>query len=373
MELELPQLKKRAKAKGILKEAIEVAVGGADDEFDAKSILISLILKAACVKATPSPTRARTRQPEEDLQCQMCLRCVGCIRPPNHEGPCMDGNCNDIVPEPVSSKEVTGLDVAVELARHKVVKDEVLRKVEEAAAKKEQAERKAAEEAALRITAKKEAQRQAAEEETARIAAEQAQKKAAELAAAAEAQRKAAELAAEAQRKAAEEAEAEVLRQKVAEEERLRLEAEAAEEAAKKEKEEEEAKKDAARKEKEEADMAAMAEVCVDTFLESVLRRDRVRTPITGSKLYTLHIRPARRAGTSVDVKDSSFRNLGAFLKFLEDAGLLRLKPGLSDPVVTDIRLDACRNYTYNPRPQASPMKLSAPHAFGESPMKVFQ
>merc|ERR1712194_530772 len=77
-----------------------------------------------------------------------------------------------------------------------------------------------------------------------------------------------------------------------------------------------------------------------------------VRTPIKGSNLYMKHICPCRPAGTSVDVKDSSFRNLGSFLLFLEAEWLLRLQPGLSDPVVTEIYFDACRKYKYDPQRQ---------------------
>lgn len=110
------------------------------------------------------------------------------------------------------------------------------------------------------------------------------------------------------------------------------------------------------------AQMAAMDKICIDTFLESVRKcawRERVRTPIKGSNLYTKHIRPCRPAGTSVDVKDSSFRYLGDFLKFLEGEGLLRLKPGLSDPVVSEICYDACHKYK-RAAPSAS-KGLSAP------------
>jgi hypothetical protein len=106
-----------------------------------------------------------------------------------------------------------------------------------------------------------------------------------------------------------------------------------------------------ARELEEQAEMLAMDKMCVRTFLESVKRyawRERVRTPIKGSNLYTKHMRPCRPAGTSVDVKDSNFRNLGIFLKFLEEEGLLRLQPGLTDPVVTAINFSACQRYKYH-------------------------
>lgn len=119
------------------------------------------------------------------------------------------------------------------------------------------------------------------------------------------------------------------------------------------------------RKEMEEkAEMAAMDKVCVNTFLASVKYcawRERVRTPIKGTNLYTKHMRPARPMGTSVDVKDSNFRNLGTFLNFLENEGLLCVKPGLTDPVVTSINFDACRKYVYTPQ-CAPPVVKQAPH-----------
>lgn len=354
MSLKLSQLKKRAKKSGIADEVIEAAAAGADDEDDIKCVLISLIIKAACFKRIPSPTRGRRQSPEEDPNAQTCLICPGCIRPPHHEGPCCDGQCNDIFPEP--PKDESAIDVAAEMARHKVVKEGVLRKVEEAArqeaAVEKQARLKEAEEEARRqameaekkqmekealskaAAAEEEARRRAAEDEARRRAAEKeaARQKAAEVDAFLEqaARQKAAE---EAQQKAAEEES----RQKAAENE------EAAaflfiEEAR------------ARRRAEEEAEFAAMDERCVDTFLECVKTcpwRDRIRTPIKGTILYTKHIRPCRACGTSVDVKDSSFRSLGIFLQFLEKEGLLRLKPGLTDPVVTEICYDACRNYKY--------------------------
>merc|ERR1719230_1346433 len=59
--------------------------------------------------------------------------------------------------------------------------------------------------------------------------------------------------------------------------------------------------------------------------------------PMKGTKLYTQHVRPCRRAGWSVSVKESSFRHLGVFLAKLEEEKLLELKKGEPDPVVTRI------------------------------------
>lgn len=360
MGLKLSQLKKRAKKNGIPDEAIEEAAAGAGDEEDAKCVLISLILKAACVKAAPSPTRARSGG-KTMFHAHTCSICPGCIRPPGHEGPCMDGQCNEIFPEPTEEKR--DVDVSAEVARHKVVKEEVTRKVQEQAAEKamqkaaaEQAvmkrvaarQKAAEEEASRQKAAKEEAARKAAEAEAARqkAAEEEAVREAAEEEAA---RQKAAEE--EAARKAAEE---DAFRQKVAEEEAARRAAEEeairATEAAAMEK----LMKDrrALQQATEEAEMAEMDVRCMDTFIKCTTCswRDRVRTPVKGTMLYTKFMRPCRPAGTSVDVKDSSFHNLLNFLQFLEGEGLLCLKPGLTDPVVTDIDYEACCNYTYVPR-----------------------
>merc|ERR1712159_919427 len=86
-----------------------------------------------------------------------------------------------------------------------------------------------------------------------------------------------------------------------------------------------------ARRLREAEEMAAMDKLCIEAFLTSVKRaawRAKVRTPIKGTNLYTKHMRPCRPVGTSVDVKDSNFRNLATFLQFLEAEGLLCLKPG---------------------------------------------
>merc|ERR1712046_295950 len=93
--------------------------------------------------------------------------------------------------------------------------------------------------------------------------------------------------------------------------------------------------------------------------VKTVSWRPKVRTPIKGTNLYTKFMRPCRPMGTSVDIKDSSFRSLGWFLEFLESEGLVHLQPGLTDPVVTGINYEACRKYKYvvkkQPRIHAAP------------------
>jgi len=114
--------------------------------------------------------------------------------------------------------------------------------------------------------------------------------------------------------------------------------------------------KRAQREATEDIEMEKMDENCIETFLDTVWN-EKIRTPLKGTILYTKHIRPNRPAGTSVDVKDSTFRNLGNFLKFLEDEGLIRLKPGLTDPLVTEICSGACRDYKYKPQSKPSAIK----------------
>jgi len=330
LKLKLSQLKKLAQKSGVPPEVVDAAVG--EDEDDTKSMLVSLLFKAACMKARPpaSPMRKR-QQPEMSEDDLCCSLCVGCIRVPFHEGPCMDAQCNEIYPEPEIERAAEP-QWAEEMARHKAMTEEIQRKLGEEAARKakkeaqEKAQRKLAEEENRK---KEEARQQKAAEEARKLAEEENCKKEEE------------KLAEEARKKEEEEE----AQQKLAEEETRKNKEEAlAEEARKKAAE--------ARRAAEEEEMMAMDVQCVDAFLQCTMTR--VKTPIKGSNLYTKHIRPCRPAGTSVDVKDSSFRNLGTFLNFLEEEGLLRLVPGLSDPVVNQIRYEVCRNYEYIPRPHAT-------------------
>eukprot|EP00746_Dinoflagellata_sp_MGD_P162165 gnl/MRDRNA2_/MRDRNA2_89600_c0_seq1.p1 gnl/MRDRNA2_/MRDRNA2_89600_c0~~gnl/MRDRNA2_/MRDRNA2_89600_c0_seq1.p1 ORF type:complete len:411 (+),score=100.96 gnl/MRDRNA2_/MRDRNA2_89600_c0_seq1:79-1311(+) len=82
--------------------------------------------------------------------------------------------------------------------------------------------------------------------------------------------------------------------------------------------------------------------VLMECFLQAI--RTRVKAwnlPIKGTTLYTQHMRQCRRLGTSLNVKESTFHFLGAFLQHLEKQGLLTLKKGETDAVIVDI----CRNH----------------------------
>jgi len=365
MVLKVSQLKKLAKKNGIPEEVIKAAVATpVDDENDTKVLLIRLLFKAACLKASPCPAKAPV-QDEDDMFCTVC---EGCIRPPFHEGPCCDGQLNELVPVSFEQECMDVGIVADELAQHKAMKESVCKKVEEevrqkaAAEAEKQIRRKAAEEQARnKMALEEEARQKAAEEHAQQIAAleEEARQKAAQE----EARKKAA--LEEIWRKAAEEE----AKQSAAEEEARAIAAEeearaiAAEEEARKKVAEEKARR---RSEEEEAEIAEMDKRCVDIFL-LCCNESRVRTPVKGTILYTKFMRPLRPAGTSVDVKDSSFHGLGNFLKFLEGEGLLRLKPGETDPVVTEIRRDACRNYRYVAAPRSASVNVASPVAAGNS------
>lgn len=347
MKLKVSQLKKLAKKHGIDDEAIAKGLVAGDDEDNTKNFIIRLIFKNALVKAAPTPARTRAEIAAEDPDAQTCVVCLGCIRPPGHEGPCMDGQLNDLIPESECCKMA-----AEEMERHKAMKAEIRRKMDEKAKAEEEARQKALEQA----------RRKAAEEARKKAAEEAARRKAAED----EARRKAEEEEAQRQYEAIQRALEEERKEAEKEEARRKAAEEAAEEEARQRAKEEEARKQFEAKQKalvEEAkerqraeaemEMAAMDERCVQTFLECVKPyRDRIRTPLKGTILYTKHMRPCRAMGTSVDVKDSSFHCLSNFMNFLQDEGLIRLKPGLTDPVVTEIRLENCKHYTYVQRPK---------------------
>jgi hypothetical protein len=82
--------------------------------------------------------------------------------------------------------------------------------------------------------------------------------------------------------------------------------------------------------------------VLMECFLQAICTRVMAwNLPIKGTTLYTQHMRPCRRIGTSLNVKDSTYHYFGAFLANLENLGLLTLKKGETDAVIIDI----CRNH----------------------------
>jgi len=82
--------------------------------------------------------------------------------------------------------------------------------------------------------------------------------------------------------------------------------------------------------------------ILMECFLQAVSTRVMAwNLPIKGTTLYTQHMRPCRRIGTSLNVKESTYHNFGAFLAHLENVGLVQLKKGETDAVILDI----CRHH----------------------------
>eukprot|EP00931_Biecheleriopsis_adriatica_P060216 TRINITY_DN36141_c0_g1_i1.p1 TRINITY_DN36141_c0_g1~~TRINITY_DN36141_c0_g1_i1.p1 ORF type:complete len:625 (+),score=103.95 TRINITY_DN36141_c0_g1_i1:32-1876(+) len=75
------------------------------------------------------------------------------------------------------------------------------------------------------------------------------------------------------------------------------------------------------------------------TLLARIRNEEGLRfyTPVKGSAIYVLHMRPCRPEGTSLEVKNSSFKSLRNFFKSLEAEGILSLAPESTDPIVTQI------------------------------------
>ncbi|CAE7253867.1 Eif2d [Symbiodinium natans] len=98
-----------------------------------------------------------------------------------------------------------------------------------------------------------------------------------------------------------------------------------------------------AEKSEEESEMttgADMDKALDETLLQAIKTRIKDRDlPMAGNVVYTQHMRPCRRAGSSIDVKVSSFKKLGAFLAHAEELGWIALKKS-SDPVMTRIFRD---------------------------------
>jgi hypothetical protein len=85
----------------------------------------------------------------------------------------------------------------------------------------------------------------------------------------------------------------------------------------------------------------AMDKLLRECFVEAANTCAGLKAPLKGTTLYVQFMRPCRPAGTSLDVKGSSFKFLRKFLESLEKDGLLRLDPDMQDPFVTEI----CSNH----------------------------
>jgi hypothetical protein len=92
--------------------------------------------------------------------------------------------------------------------------------------------------------------------------------------------------------------------------------------------------------------------VLMECFLQAISTRVMAwNLPIKGTTLYTQHMRPCRRIGTSLNVRESTYHYFGAFLTHLETLGLLRLKKGETDAVIEDICRDHPEILSWQPWP----------------------
>lgn len=96
-----------------------------------------------------------------------------------------------------------------------------------------------------------------------------------------------------------------------------------------------------------------------DCFLQAVKTNQITKQlskgmPSKGSRIYAECMKPCRPVGTSIDVKTSSFSGVRRFFEHLEAQGLLELKPGLPDPVVTNFFWNHPDILKFSPWPLAS-------------------
>ncbi|TPX63855.1 hypothetical protein SpCBS45565_g06320 [Spizellomyces sp. 'palustris'] len=74
------------------------------------------------------------------------------------------------------------------------------------------------------------------------------------------------------------------------------------------------------------AEMDQLLEQALFTVLKSRLPEDPKAFPMPSSLLYSNYIVPCRPRGTLIDIKQSSYKKVGKFLKAMEKRGLIKLK-----------------------------------------------
>jgi len=102
-----------------------------------------------------------------------------------------------------------------------------------------------------------------------------------------------------------------------------------------------------------------MDDLLCDCFLQAVKTNQITKQlskgmPSKGSRIYAECMKPCRPVGTSIDVKTSSFSGVRRFFEHLEAQGLLELKPGLPDPVVTNFFWNHTDILNFSPWPLAT-------------------
>ncbi|TPX30413.1 hypothetical protein SmJEL517_g06012 [Synchytrium microbalum] len=88
------------------------------------------------------------------------------------------------------------------------------------------------------------------------------------------------------------------------------------------------------------AEMDSLLETALFTAIKLKVPEDPRAYPISASQLYSGYILPSRRAGTSIDIKGSTFKKLAKFLKKYEKAGLLKTKEVRGELMITSVAQD---------------------------------
>lgn len=115
-----------------------------------------------------------------------------------------------------------------------------------------------------------------------------------------------------------------------------------------------------------------MDELLKQCFLQAaktnqITKQLRLGMPSKGSRIYAECMKPCRQIGTSIDVKTSSFRGVRPFFEHLEEQGLVDLKPGLPDPVVTNFHWNHTDIVNFN----AWPLETTVVGSAGDSAQAV--
>jgi translation initiation factor 2D len=76
-----------------------------------------------------------------------------------------------------------------------------------------------------------------------------------------------------------------------------------------------------------------METILLEAFHDAVVRMKKDQLPLRTLTFYSQHILPARREGSFIDLKATSYKKLGTFLKAVEAKGIIKLGAANGDPV----------------------------------------
>ncbi|RKO87594.1 hypothetical protein BDK51DRAFT_34241, partial [Blyttiomyces helicus] len=87
------------------------------------------------------------------------------------------------------------------------------------------------------------------------------------------------------------------------------------------------------------ADMDRLLETALLTALKKTLPNDPKLLPLSSTILYSTYVLPSRPVGSSLDIKQSSYKKLSKFLKAMEKRGWLKLKERGGDTLIVGVNL----------------------------------